>query len=174
MRKEKLSWSWNKQIHPPKHHLCGLLPLLGKTWPKKKSQPKSVLKQTMLPQSSQATDPLLPGSGWRGQSTIPLCCLSQTGHVLAAGAQGGEASCDLQTRAQLSPAQPVQTTTLLPAWCCFQAPPRPSSTLKPLELSRGAKGEDPGNSACKHFSEWMLEYNFLFAGNWTEITTSSL
>lgn len=53
----------------------------------------------MLPQSSQVTDPLLPGSSWRGQGTIPCAAFPRQAmsHVLAAGAQGGEASCDLQT-----------------------------------------------------------------------------
>lgn len=105
IQQTQLSWSWNKQIHSAWHRLCGLLPLLGKTWPEKK---KIITTQSSnkpcTPRVHRQTGPLLPGSGWRGQGATPLRCSSQTGCVLATGAPGGEASCDLQTHAQQSTA----------------------------------------------------------------------
>lgn len=75
---------------------------------KKKKIKKKITTQTNSsskqrnPRAHRQTGPLLPGSSWRGQGARPLCCPSQTDCVLATGAGDGEASYNLQTRAQLS------------------------------------------------------------------------
>lgn len=169
IQQTQLNSSWNKQFHSPRHHLCGLLPLLGKTWPKKKknktNKPATQTKFSSKQCTSRAhrqTGPLLPGSSWRGQGAKPLCCPSQTGCVLDTGAQGGEASCDLWTCAQLSTA-PACTDNSNTAFSLLGAASKHHPDHPPLSnpwscpVAQQARIQE----TRKHFSEWMLDYNFL-------------
>lgn len=103
IQQTRLSWSWNKQIRSRRHNLCGLLPLLGKTWKKKKITPQSSSKQFTPRVHRQTAPPTSRSKLERARCNTPVLPF-QTGCVLTRGAPGGEASCDLQTCAQPSTA----------------------------------------------------------------------